>query len=128
LDILRGFRNSLGGGVIHCFTGTWELAKGALDLGLDISISGIITFKKAEELRDVIRKIPLDRLHLETDAPYLSPVPHRGKANESSFLPHTAQVLADLKQVSLEELANQVQKNNRRIFPRLFLKDLLEDV
>ncbi|MEQ9198624.1 MAG: TatD family hydrolase, partial [Rhodospirillales bacterium] len=91
-------------GVIHCFTAGPELARVAVELGLYISISGIVTFKKAEELRSTIADIPLDRLLVETDAPYLAPMPNRGKRNEPSFVRHTAAKVADVKGVTPDEL------------------------
>lgn len=114
--------DELGGGfrgVIHCFTGTKFLADNALRNGLDISISGILTFKNAKELREVVSEVPLDRLHVETDSPFLAPVPKRGRKNEPSFVVHTAQFLADLKSVSIDELCNQVKINNLRTFSKL---------
>lgn len=108
-------------GLLHCFTGTWEMAKFGLDQGYHISISGVVTFKNAEALRDVVRKVPLDSLHVETDAPFLAPVPHRGKKNQPAFVTHTAQMVADLKGVSLERLAEQLQLNAKSLFPKLVL-------
>lgn len=103
-------------GVIHCFSGTQWLAQEALDLGFYISISGIATFKAAEELREVVRAVSLDRLLVETDAPYLAPIPHRGKRNEPAFIVHTAQMAADLKGISLEELAQNTTSNAEHLF------------
>ncbi len=114
--------NEFGGrirGMLHCFTGTQWLAEKALDLGLDISISGIVTFKKADALKEVVKFVPLERLHVETDSPFLAPVPHRGVPNTPAFMVHTAQVIADLKQVSLERLQDQAGQNARRLFPKL---------
>ena len=115
LEILSSFKGDVRG-LLHCFSDSWALARGALDRGFDISFSGIVTFKKAEDLREVCRKVPLDRLHLETDAPYLAPVPHRGKKNQPSLLPHTAQVVADLHKVSLLELSQNTSANYARLF------------
>ena len=115
LDILRSFKGEVRG-LLHCFSGSWDLARGALDSGFDISFSGIVTFKKAEDLREVCRKVPLDRLHLETDAPYLAPHPHRGKKNQPALLPHTAQVVADLHKVPLWELSQHTEANYTRLF------------
>ena len=106
-------------GLLHCFTGTWEMAKAGLDSGYDISISGVVTFKSAEALREVVRKVPLDRLHVETDAPFLAPMPHRGKKNQPAFVTHTAQVVADLKGVSLTELAVQLRHNDQALFSKM---------
>src|ERR1700712_1582485 len=91
-------------GLIHCFTGTQRLADASLELGLSISVSGIATFKKSGELRAVLKTVPLDRLLVETDAPFLAPMPHRGKRNEPAFVAHTAAMLAGLKGVSPEDL------------------------
>ena len=105
-------------GLIHCFTGTQRLADAALELGLYISVSGIATFKNSAALRDVIKTVPLERLLVETDAPYLSPVPHRGKTNEPAFVVHTAKMLAELKGVSEEELAAATTGNFFRLFSK----------
>ncbi len=105
-------------GVIHCFTGTRRLAEAALALGFYISVSGIATFKKSDELRAVIKDVPLDRLLVETDAPYLAPQPTRGKRNEPAFIVHTAAMLADLKGVSREELAAATTDNFFRLFTK----------
>jgi TatD DNase family protein len=103
-------------GVIHCFSTGRELAEHALELGLYISLSGIITFKTADALRDIVRDLPLDRLLVETDAPYLAPVPLRGKTNEPAFITHTAALVAELKGVSPEELADATTANFFRLF------------
>ncbi|GAA4896269.1 YchF/TatD family DNA exonuclease [Ferrimonas pelagia] len=103
-------------GVLHCFTENWEMAKAALDLGLHISISGIVTFRNAEALRDVVRKIPLDRLLVETDAPYLAPMPYRGKTNQPAYVHEVAQYVADLKQVRFDELVTATGANFHRLF------------
>ena len=105
-------------GVLHCFTGTKRLADAALDLGFYISASGIITFKKSEALRAVFKDVPLERLLIETDAPYLAPVPHRGKPNEPSFVVHTAAALAEVKGVTIDELAGITTKNFFRLFSK----------
>jgi TatD DNase family protein len=105
-------------GVIHCFTGSERLAHAALELGLYISASGILTFKKADGLRDVLRKVPLDRLLVETDAPYLAPVPHRGKRNEPAFVADTAKALAELKAIPIQTLAAATTDNFFRLFSR----------
>jgi TatD DNase family protein len=104
------------GGIIHCFTGTQELADAALSLGLHISFSGVVTFKKADELRDVARTVPLERLLIETDCPYLAPLPHRGKRNEPAFVVETAAKLAEIKGTSLAEIARITSGNFRRLF------------
>jgi TatD DNase family protein len=105
-------------GVLHCFTGTATLAQAALDLGFYISASGIMTFKKSEALRAVLKEVPLNRLLVETDAPYLAPAPHRGKPNEPSFVAHTAAALADLKGITAEELARATTDNFFRLFTK----------
>ena len=106
LEVLDQFKGRVRG-LLHCFTGTWDMAKGALDKGFDISFSGIVTFKNATEIRDVCRQVPLNRLHIETDAPYLSPVPYRGKSNQPAYLVETAAVVARLHGVSLTDLSTQ---------------------
>jgi TatD DNase family protein len=105
--------------VLHCFSSGPELAKRGLALGMYLSMSGILTFKASGELREIAKSAPLDRLLIETDAPYLAPMPHRGKRNEPAFCRHTAQVLADLKGVSLEDLALATTANAERLFTRL---------
>lgn len=102
--------------VLHCFTGKLEEAKGVLDRGWLVSLSGIVTFKKSEGLREVAKYVPLDRLLIETDSPYLAPQSHRGKQNEPSFLPETAQEIAKVKAISLEELAQACTENTERFF------------
>jgi TatD DNase family protein len=108
-------------GLIHCFTGTARLAAAVLELGLYISVSGIATFKNSGSLREVIATVPLDRLLVETDAPYLAPMPHRGKTNEPSFVVHTATMLAGLKGVGDAELAAVTTENFFRLFTRATL-------
>jgi TatD DNase family protein len=102
------------GGVIHCFTGDWAAARRYLDLGLYISLSGVLTFRNAEALRDAAARIPLDRLLVETDAPFLAPVPHRGKRNEPAHVRVTASCLAGLRGVPLERIAEATSANARR--------------
>ena len=103
-------------GVMHCFGEDWHTAKRALDIGFYISFSGIVTFKNAESLRDVAKKVPLDRLLVETDAPYLAPVPLRGKTNEPSYVKHTAELLAQIRNESLEQLATATTNNFFQLF------------
>ena len=105
-------------GLIHCFTGTQMLADAALELGFCISVSGIATFKKSDALRAVIKTVPLDRLLVETDAPYLAPMPYRGKRNEPAFVVNTARMLAELKGVSAETLAHATSDNFFRLFSK----------
>lgn len=106
-------------GLIHCFTGTQRLADAALDMGLYISVSGIATFKNSIGLREVLRSVPLDRLLVETDAPFLAPVPHRGKTNEPAFVVHTAAMLAELKAVDVQVLAAATTDNFFRLFSKV---------
>lgn len=105
-------------GLIHCFTSTRLLAERALALGFCISFSGIVTFRNAEDLRAIAREIPEDRLLVETDFPYLAPIPHRGKRNEPAFVAHTAAFLAGLRGESVEALAARTTANFRRLFPK----------
>ncbi len=105
-------------GVIHCFSSGPELAAKTLEMGFYISFSGIVTFKKADALRDVAKTVPLDRILVETDSPYLAPMPHRGKTNEPSFVTHTADMVAGLKGVSREELAGATTANFFRLFAK----------
>ena len=105
--------------VLHCFSSGPELARRGLALGFYLSMSGILTFKASQELRDIAKDTPLDRLLVETDAPYLAPMPHRGKRNEPAFVRHTAEVLADIKNISLQELGVITSSNAERLFTRL---------
>ena len=109
------------GGVFHCFTETMEVARSALELGFYISFSGIVTFKNARDLQEIARWVPLERLLIETDSPYLAPVPHRGKVNNPSYVPLVAQQIAHLRECSLETIAQASSQN----FDRLFLRHLL---
>lgn len=104
--------------ILHCFTGGRELAMGALDLGVYVSFSGVITFKKSEALRDIARDVPLDRIFFETDAPFLAPEPYRGKKCEPAFVVHTAQALADAKGITLDEIAHATTDNFFRLFTK----------
>lgn len=113
------------GGVIHCFTSTQYLADKALELGFYISISGIASFKSAQAIRDVIKTVPLDRLLVETDAPYLAPMPHRGKRNEPSFVVHTNKIVSEIKGISEQECAHITTENFFRLFNKA--NGLLED-
>ena len=118
VDILKEFKGRVNG-IIHCFTGTRWLADQCLDLGFNISISGVVTFKNAQDLRDTVKAMPLDRIHVETDAPFLAPVPMRGKKNTPAFMVHTAKYVAELKGVSEEVLCEQVLKNALKMFPKI---------
>nr|MDP2191274.1 TatD family hydrolase [Rhodoferax sp.] len=104
------------GGVFHCFTETDQVARAALDLGFYISFSGILTFKSAQDLRDVAAFVPLDRLLIETDSPYLAPVPYRGKTNNPSFVPYVAAQLAQIKQCPVEQIADITSRNFEALF------------
>lgn len=104
------------GGVMHCFTETQEVADAALELGFYISFSGIVTFKNAKPLKEIARRVPLERMLIETDAPYLAPVPHRGKTNEPGFVKHVAEEIAALRGVPLETIAEQTSNNFRILF------------
>lgn len=106
-------------GLIHCFTGSQWLADEAIRLGLNVSFSGIVTFKKAEELRNVCKSVPLDRLHVETDAPFLAPVPKRGQKNRPDFVIHTAEFVAQLKGISVDKLATVTRENALSVFQKL---------
>ena len=116
LAILREERASEVGGVMHCFTEDWDTAARAMDLGFHISFSGILTFKSADELREVARRVPDDRLLVETDSPYLAPVPHRGKPNEPRHVVHVAAVLAELRGTDVETIAAVTTANFARLF------------
>jgi TatD DNase family protein len=104
------------GGVMHCFTESWETARAALDMNFYISFSGIVTFRNAEALREVARRVPADRLLIETDSPYLAPVPHRGQTNEPAYVRHVAEQLAGLRRVSLEQMAEVTTDNFFTLF------------
>ncbi len=119
IKILKEERADEVGAVLHCFTENWEMAKKALDLGLYISFSGIITFKNAEELREVVKKVPLESMLIETDCPYLAPEPFRGKQNEPSFVKQVAEKIAEIKQLILSEVAEQTSKNYKQLFHRV---------
>ena len=120
LAILReeGEEGSAGsaGGVFHCFTETAEVARAALDLGFHISFSGILTFKNAADLREVAAFVPMDRMLIETDSPYLAPVPYRGKTNNPSYVPYVAAQIAQLRGLDTEEVGRQTSENFRRLF------------
>lgn len=118
VEILSEYKGKVSG-VIHCFTGTEWLARQCLDLGYNISFSGIITFKSADSLRQICKLIPLNRIHIETDAPFLSPVPMRGKKNTPAFLVHTAQAVAQLKEISIETLSQATNENTLKIFSKM---------
>lgn len=104
--------------LLHCFTASMELARRALDLGGYISFSGIVTFKNAQEIQDVARMVPADRYLVETDAPYLAPIPHRGQSNEPSFVRHTAGKVAEIRGITLEQLGRETTTNFGRLFSK----------
>lgn len=116
LAVLREEGASEAGGVFHCFTETMAVARAALDLGFMVSFSGILTFRNADELREVARYVPLERCLIETDSPYLAPAPHRGKVNSPAWVPHVAAKLAEVKQLSLEQVAQATSANFERLF------------
>ena len=116
LAIMREERAGEAGGVMHCFTESWEVARGALDLGFHISFSGIVTFKNAQEIKDVARRVPLDRMLIETDSPYLAPVPFRGKQNEPAYVRYVAEEIARLRDISVEAVAAATSANFFRLF------------
>lgn len=104
------------GGVMHCFTESWEIAQAAMELGFLISFSGIVTFKNARALREVARQVPLERMLIETDSPYLAPVPHRGKTNEPGLVLHVAEEIARLRGIELAQVATQTSNNFMHLF------------
>ena len=117
LSILKEEGASAVGGILHCFTESLAVAEEAMALGFYISISGIVSFKKAEQVHEVARSIPLDRLLVETDSPYLAPVPYRGKPNEPAYVKHVAEAIANLRQISYAEVAEASSRNFLRLFP-----------
>lgn len=119
LELLRGFSLGENPGVIHCFSGDYGTARKYLDLGFFISFSGIVTFKRAEEVRDAAARIPMKRLLCETDSPYLAPVPERGKPNEPANVVHVAKLLCELRGLSLEEFSEAVFENLTVLFARM---------
>ena len=109
VDIIRAEKSTHG--ILHCFTEDWETAKAVLDCGYYVSFSGIVSFKNAQDLRDVAKQVPLDRVLIETDSPYLAPVPYRGKSNEPKYVPFVAKALCDVYDKSLEEMAAITMQN-----------------
>lgn len=118
LRLMREEDAGRAGGVMHCFTESREVAEQALDLGFHISFSGIVTFKNALALKEVAKAVPLDRLLIETDAPYLAPTPHRGRTNEPAYVVHVAEEIARLRQVPLEAIAAATSENFFRLFAK----------
>jgi TatD DNase family protein len=115
-ELLRGEGESRVRGVIHCFTGDYDAARRYLDLGFYLSFAGIVTFKNADALREVVRKVPLERIFVETDSPFLTPVPHRGRRNEPAYVRLVAEAIARLKSISLEHAASATTANARALF------------
>lgn len=116
IRIMREEGANRAGGVMHCFTESWETAAAALDLGFHISFSGIVTFKNAQALKEVARQVPMERMLIETDCPYLAPVPHRGKLNQPGFVRHVAEEIARLRGLTLEGVAAQTSSNFFSLF------------
>jgi TatD DNase family protein len=116
IELLKEHKNPSTQGVLHCFTENWEMAQAAIELGMYISISGIVTFKTATELQEVVKKIPLDKLLIETDSPWLAPVPYRGKPNQPGFVREVGEFIAELKGISVDELAKVTTDNFYKLF------------
>jgi TatD DNase family protein len=116
LDIVQDYSSVMSGGIMHCFSGDWEVARKCLDLGFYLSLPGTVTFPKAQYQRETAGKAPLERLLLETDAPFLAPVPYRGKVNEPSYLLFTAREVAKVRRCGWEEIAEQTTDNARMVF------------
>jgi TatD DNase family protein len=116
LAIMREERAGDVGGVMHCFTETWDVAQAAIDLGFHISFSGIVTFKNAVELKEVARRVPLDRMLIETDSPYLAPVPYRGKRNQPAWVRYVGEAVAQLREVPVEAIARATSDNFFNLF------------
>jgi len=116
LEILKSEQAEECGGIIHCFSGDYGMAKTCIDMGFYISLPGSLTFKNAEEFQEIVKRLPLESLLVETDAPFLTPVPFRGKRNEPSYVRYTAQKMAEIKKVSFEKVAEVTTKNALRIY------------
>lgn len=116
IAIMREEHAEEAGGIMHCFVEDWDTAEKAMEMGFYISFSGIVTFKSAEALREVAVKVPAERLLVETDSPYLAPVPHRGKGNHPAYVRHVAESLAEIRGVTFESLARQTTDNFNRLF------------
>jgi TatD DNase family protein len=116
LEILKSEKAEDCGGIVHCFSGDYEMAKACMDMGFFISIPGSITFKSAERFQEVLKQIPLQSLLIETDAPFLAPVPFRGKRNEPSYVRYTAKKVAEIKKVSFEKVAEATTENALRVY------------
>jgi len=116
LRIMAEEKAAEAGGVMHCFTETWEVAEAALTMGFYISFSGIVTFKNARQLKEIAQRVPLERILIETDAPYLAPAPHRGKLNQPAYVKHVAEEIATLRGISLDEVGRSTTENFVRLF------------
>lgn len=116
LRIMREERAEEVGGVMHCFTETWDVANASIDMGFHISFSGIVSFKTAADLREVAKKVPLDRMLIETDSPYLAPVPYRGRRNEPSYVPHVAAAIAAVRETDAETIGRATGQNFFSLF------------
>lgn len=116
MQTLRDNSSQLSSGVLHCFSGSYEMAMECIRLGLYVSFAGPVTFKNAVKLKEIATKVPLDRMLIETDAPYLTPEPYRGKRNESAYVAQVAEVIANLRGMSVAELAQQTKENGQRLF------------
>lgn len=116
IRILQEENAAAAGGVMHCFTETWEMAQAAMEMNFYISFSGIVTFKTATELKEVAKKVPLDRMLIETDSPYLAPSPHRGKQNQPAYVKLVAEYIAELRGISVQEVAEQTSANFHTLF------------
>jgi TatD DNase family protein len=116
LEVLKSEKAEECGGIIHCFSGDYEMAKACIDMGFYISVPGSITFKNAESLREIVKKIPLESLLIETDAPFLTPEPFRAKRNEPSYVRYTAQKVAEIKKVSFDKVAEVTTENALRVY------------
>ena len=116
LSLLKEHKNPETKGVLHCFTESLDMALAAIDMGFYVSISGIVTFNSADELREVVKALPMERLLIETDSPWLAPVPHRGKQNQPGFVVEVAEFIASVKGVTVEELARQTPENFYTLF------------
>ena len=116
LRIMREERAEEVGGVMHCFTETWDVASACIDMGFHISFSGIVSFKTAADLRDVAKKVPLERMLIETDSPYLAPVPYRGRRNEPSYVPHVAAAIAAVRETNAETIGRITGQNFFSLF------------
>lgn len=117
IDLMRQESARDAGGVMHCFTESWDMAQQALDMGFYISFSGIVTFNNASELRDVAKKVPLDRMLIETDSPYLAPMPYRGKPNQPKYLYRVAETIAEVRGMEVAEVAQITSSNFFELFP-----------